>query len=69
MVKSQVIIYMYDLLINHKSFSKEEIIAEFNISERTFRRYISEINCYLSNFYKKQSVVYDNVNHVYKLDK
>lgn len=67
MVKSQIIIYIYDLLINNQSFTKEDIISEFNISERTFRRYISEINCYFDNFYINQCIVYDSSKNVYKL--
>lgn len=67
MVKSQVLIYMYDLLINKNEIVKEEIIAEFNITDRTFRRYISEINCFFDNFYKNQTIVYDKESHVYKL--
>jgi len=69
MVKSQVLIYMYDLLINKNEIVKEEIIAEFNITDRTFRRYISEINCFFDNFYKNQTIVYDKEKHIYKLDK
>ena len=45
----------------------DEILAEFNISIRTFRRYISEINFFLLNNYKGKSVKYDYVKKVYFL--
>ena len=65
-IKSQIILYMYDKLINNKSLSIDEIINMYGISIRTFRRYISEINSFLFNNYKNQQVIYDNTNHCYR---
>lgn len=42
-------------------------MAEFNISIRTFRRYISEINAYLSNQFMNEEVVYDFKERTYKI--
>ena len=65
--KSQSVLYIYDELINNKEIRLEDIINKYNISIRTFRRYISEINAFLSNNYKNQSVVYDYIRKVYYL--
>lgn len=66
-VKSQIILYMYDELINNREIKMNEIIALYDISVRTFRRYISEINSYLCNNYKNQIVVYDHYRNSYRL--
>ena len=65
--KSQSDLYIYDELINNKEIRLEDIINKYNISIRTFRRYISEINIFLANNYKNQSVEYDYIKKVYYL--
>ena len=47
----------------------DSVLAEFNISSRTFRRYISEINSFLYNNYKNQVVKYSKLTNKYKLVK
>ena len=54
---------MYDKLVNGNNLSKDEILAEFGISSRTFHRYIEEINAYLYNFNKNIEIKYKkNIN-------
>ena len=53
--------------LNNKEIRLEDVINKYNISIRTFRRYISEINIYLANNYKNQSVVYDYYKKTYYL--
>ena len=64
-IKSQIILYIYDKLINGKQVKTNEIVTLFNISVRTFRRYISEINSFLYNNYKNQEVVYNHSKNSY----
>lgn len=64
-IKSQIILYIYDKLINGKEVKTNEIVTLFNISVRTFRRYISEINSFLYNNYKNQEVVYNHSKNSY----
>lgn len=59
-IKSQIVLYMYDKLLSKEGFTIFDIMSTFNISERTFRRYVSEINCYLANNYKTEVVSYDS---------
>lgn len=66
-IKSQIVLVMYDKLINHKQIYMNEIINEYNISVRTFRRYISEINSFFWNSYKNLTIHYDHLEKCYYL--
>ena len=57
--KVEVVLYIYDQLISGKSVNASQIMNEFNICDRTFRRYISDINAYLCDQYKNVQVVYN----------
>lgn len=45
-IKSQIILDMYDELLAGKRMAINEIINKYNISLRTFQRYIAEINAF-----------------------
>ena len=66
-IKSQIILYMYDDLINGKRISLNDVINKHEISIRTFQRYIAELNAFLFNKYKNQVIVYDHENKEYYL--
>ena len=66
-MKSQIILYIYDQLINHRVVSTNEIVEHYMISIRTFRRYISEINAFLFNNFKNQEVVYDHFKKTFMI--
>lgn len=57
--KSQVILYIYDTLIRGGKIKTNEIINEFEISLRTFQRYIAEINDFFFNNFMNYYVKYD----------
>ena len=65
--KTQVVLYMYDKLIHGSGFSLDEVVTMFKISERTFRRYISEINCYFINNYIFKQIIYLHKDKMYSL--
>ena len=65
--KSQIVLYIYDDLINHKEIYINDIVNKYGISTRTFRRYIAEINAFLFNNYRNQSIQYDLKEKVYRL--
>ena len=50
---------IYDRLNNGEQILLVEIMNEFDISLSTFRRYISEINIFLSDTYQSKVVYYD----------
>ena len=65
--KSQIVLYIYDDLISHKEIYINDIVNKYGISTRTFRRYIAEINAFLFNNYRNQSIQYDLKEKVYRL--
>lgn len=68
-VKTQIVLYIYDKLTKKEEVTTEFIINKFDISIPTFRRYISEINSYLFNFQTNQEVVYSRQKRSYILIK
>ena len=69
LVKTQVVLYIFNELIEGRKIYMEEIVHEYEISIRTFRRYIGEINIYLSNFNKFKQIKYNNKENCYQLEK
>jgi len=68
MVKSQIVLYIYDELKTNRFITISDIINKYSICERSFRRYIAEINAYLSNNFKNQVIKYDYYNKKYYLE-
>ena len=68
-VKTQIVLYIYDKLTKKEEVTTEFITNKFDISIPTFRRYISEINSYLFNFQTNQEVVYSRQKRSYILIK
>lgn len=60
---------IYDRLNKGKQILLVEIMNEFDISLSTFRRYISEINIFLSDTYQNKVVYYDFLTNSYYLKK
>ena len=58
---------MYDLLIEGKEISMNDIISVYKISIRTFRRYIAEINNFLYEQYKHKEVIFSKERGTYYL--
>ena len=69
LAKSQIVLYIYDRLINRKEINAKSIIDEYNISLRTFRRYIAEINAFLCNNFRNECIIYDCIKKSYILIK
>ena len=67
--KCQIVLHIYDRLLQYGEIEMNSVLAEFNISVRSFRRYISEINAFLDNNYKNQCVKYKKtLNKYYLID-
>ncbi len=58
-VKSQIVLYIYNLLLCEKELNADEICSLFRISKRTYFSYISEIKAFLCNFYPEKELYYD----------
>lgn len=66
-VKSQVILYMYELLLSKKTINPKDVKTKFEIEDKTFLRYIQEIRAYYYNMYKTERIVYSKSMKVYFL--
>ena len=67
MNKSQIVLMIYDRLNKGEQILLVEIMNEFDISLSTFRRYISEINIFLSDTFQNKVVYYDFLTNSYYL--
>ena len=46
-MKIESVLYIYDALLSGQRIARNAFCAQFGISERTFYRYMSEINAFL----------------------
>jgi hypothetical protein len=67
--KPQAILLMYEILMKEGRLEKNDILSRCLISETTFKRYISEIRCYLMNYHDYAELHYDKRNDYYVLVK
>jgi hypothetical protein len=67
--KTQVVLLMYRTLLTGGQLRKENILSEIEISDLTFRRYISELRCFFYNFEEGTELVYEKGNDDYRLIK
>ena len=58
LVKTQVCLYIYEELLEKGHVDAETIKNEYNLSTKTFLRYINEIRAYLCNFYRGKQIIY-----------
>jgi|GEM_PF-611681 len=68
-VKSQGLLYIFEMLKEKGSINKNEILSALEISELSFWRYIQEIKAFLYNFDMGYELVYDRRDEVYRLTK
>jgi len=67
MVKSQIVLYIYDKLIRNEKLKIEDVINKYDISIRTFQRYIAEIKAFLCNNFRNEFIEYDIESKYYYL--
>lgn len=66
-VKSQCVLYMFNVLKERGQLVKEDILSELEISELAFWRYIQEIKAFIYNFNLPYDLKYDRENNLYYL--
>lgn len=66
-VKSQGLLYIFEMLKENGSISKYEIMNDLDISELSFWRYIQEIKAFIYNFNMNFDLVFDRKDEVYRL--
>ncbi|MCR4879487.1 MAG: hypothetical protein K5906_00820 [Bacilli bacterium] len=66
-VKSQGLLYIFEILKNEGLIRKEDILSELNINDLSFWRYIQEIKAFIYNFNLPYELKYDRKSAVYRL--
>jgi len=65
--KSQALLLLYENLLEKKTICKEDCLSFLDVSDLTFKRYISELRAYLANFHPEKSIAYDRKHRHYCL--
>ena len=68
-VKSQGLLYIFEMLKEKGYVSKNEILSALEITELSFWRYIQEIKAFLYNFNMNYELIFDRREEVYRLIK
>lgn len=67
LVKTQVCLYIYEELLENGHVDAEVIKTKYNLSTKTFLRYINELRAYLCNFYRGKQIIYRREKQRYYL--
>jgi hypothetical protein len=67
--KSQAVLLRFEIIMNTGTLVKSDFLAKIEISDTTFKRYVSEIRSYLMNFHNDLEIVYRKSEEAYFLVK
>jgi len=67
LVKTQVCLFMYEQFLTTGFVDGNDMKKKFDLNDRTLFRYINEIRCYLSNFFKGTDIVFSRHENKYFL--
>ena len=56
--KAEAVLYLYDHFLENHVVIKEDTLFSIEITDLTFRRYMSEIRCYLQEFHPEMEIHY-----------
>jgi hypothetical protein len=65
--KTQAVLFLYDLFQQRGEVSKQDFLNELEISPSSFKRYISELRIYFTNFDCYKDIAYHKKNDSYLL--
>jgi ACT domain-containing protein len=65
----ETVLYLYDVLLNGKSITIEETMTEREISRATFKRYLSDIRCFLCEYHPEITLEYNLEKKNYHFEK
>jgi ACT domain-containing protein len=65
----ETVLYLYDVLLSGKSVNIDETMTEREISRSTFKRYLSDIRCFLCEYHPDIDLVYDIEKKAYDFQK
>lgn len=66
--KSQVLMFMLEKLLVEREISSIEVKEKFEITDKTFYRYIQELRAYFSNMFRTEEIVYKKEYKKYYLE-
>jgi hypothetical protein len=67
--KTQTVLLIYYIFLSEGHLIKKDFLSRVEISDLSFKRYISELRCFFANFTPENSIVYDRRNDIYLLVK
>jgi hypothetical protein len=67
--KTQAVLLLYDLFLMKGELRKKDYLQILEMSDISFKRYVSELRCYFANFGERYEVLYDRKHDLYKLIK
>lgn len=67
--KTQAVLRMYDWLRQDSCLVKKDFLAEIELSDISFKRYVSELRSYFMNFEPELELVYSRKDDAYYLKK
>lgn len=67
--KTQAVLFMYDVLLKDGHLNKADFLSKVDASDITFKRYVSELRCYFSNFSLPYDIHYSKRDGLYFLVK
>ena len=65
--KSIGILILLDELFTKKILSKHDFCVEYQISNPTFERYISDLRSFLQEKHPEYEIIYDSKDKIYRL--
>jgi hypothetical protein len=65
--KTQAVLSLYDSLLANQVVYKKDFLATIEISDISFKRYVSELRCYFANFAPNYDLHYSRKDDAYYL--
>lgn len=65
--KTQAVLALYDAFLTNSVVRKKDFLASVEISDISFKRYMSELRCYFTNFAPGFSIDYNRKEDAYHL--
>lgn len=67
--KTQAVLVLYDQFLAKGEVRKKDILQSIDMSDISFKRYMSELRCYFANFGERYEVLYDRKHDIYRMIK
>lgn len=65
--KTQAVLVLYDDFLQKRVLQKKDFLSQIEVSDISFKRYISELRCYFRNFAPRYDIAYKRKEDAYYL--